>query len=84
MKPSKVLWLVCVYLSFQDFLNHPGTVARIEGLCALAGLPRRLSEVGLRQERIGWLADNSGGASLRGNPLELDQGALVDILTQIW
>ncbi|MEI8370238.1 MAG: iron-containing alcohol dehydrogenase [Planctomycetia bacterium] len=59
-------------------------VARIEGLCALAGLPRRLSEVGLDRERIGWLADNSGGASLRGNPLELDQGALVDILTRIW
>ena len=59
-------------------------IARIEGLCALAGLPRRLSEVGLDRERIGWLADNSGGASLRGNPLELDQGALVDILTRIW
>jgi len=59
-------------------------VARIEGLCAVAGLPRRLSEVGLDRERIGWLAENSGGASLRGNPLELDRGALLGILERIW
>ena len=49
-----------------------------------AGLPRRLSEVGLDRERIGWLAENSGGASLRGNPLELDRGSLLGILERIW
>jgi alcohol dehydrogenase class IV len=59
-------------------------VARIEQVCAVAGLPRRLSDVGLRRERIGWLAENSGGASLRGNPVELDPEALVGILTRIW
>jgi len=59
-------------------------VARIEALCGVAGLPRRLSDVGLRRERIGWLAENSGGASLRGNPVELDPATLVGILTQIW
>lgn len=59
-------------------------VARIEALCAAAGLPRRLSDVGLRRERIGWLAENSGGASLRGNPVELDPATLVGILTRIW
>jgi len=59
-------------------------VARIESLCAVAGLPRRLSAVGLSRERIGWLAENSGGASLRGNPVELDPATLVGILTRIW
>ncbi len=59
-------------------------VARIEAICGVAGLPRRLSDVGLRRERIEWLAENSGGASLRGNPVELDPEALVGILTRIW
>ena len=59
-------------------------IARIEGLCAVAGLPRRLSEVGLRRERVGWLAENSGGASLRGNPVELDPATLEGILSRIW
>jgi alcohol dehydrogenase class IV len=59
-------------------------VTRIEAVCAVAGLPRRLSAVGLRRDRIGWLAENSGGASLRGNPVELDPAALVGILTRIW
>ena len=57
---------------------------RIAGVCAAAGLPSRLSEVGLRRERIGWLADNSGGSSMRGNPRELDRGELIDILTAAW
>jgi len=59
-------------------------VARIEALCAVAGLPRRLSEVGLSRQRLGWLAENSGGASLRGNPVELDPATLVGILARIW
>ena len=59
-------------------------VTRIEAVCAVAGLPRRLSAVGLRRDRISWLAENSGGASLRGNPVELDPAALVGILTRIW
>lgn len=59
-------------------------LARIERLCAVAGLPRRLSEVGVDRERIGWLAENSGGASLRGNPIELGPPALAEILTGVW
>ena len=67
-----------------DAIAAAAFVARIEALCVVAGLPRRLSEVGLSQERIGWLAENSGGASLRGNPVELDPATLVGILTRIW
>ena len=59
-------------------------VARIEALCALAGLPRRLSEVGLRRDRIGWLAENSGGSSMRGNPREFSTAELEEILTAAW
>jgi alcohol dehydrogenase class IV len=55
-------------------------LARIDGLCAVAGTPLRLADVGLDRGRIGWLADNSGGASMRGNPVELTAGSLRAIL----
>ena len=53
---------------------------RIEELCTVAGVPRRLAEVGLERGRIGWLADHSGGASMRGNPVELPPESLRLIL----
>ncbi|NBW96199.1 MAG: iron-containing alcohol dehydrogenase [Planctomycetia bacterium] len=55
-------------------------VRRIERLCLEAGAPRRLADVGLARDRIAWLAENSGGASMRGNPAELDPGRLLPIL----
>lgn len=68
----------------DDVTAASAFVARIEALCSAAGLPRRLSEVGLGRDRLGWLAENAGGASLRGNPVELDPPALLGILSQIW
>lgn len=63
-------------------------VARIEGLCArvsaAAGLPTRLGQTGLDRARLAWLAANSGGASLRGNPRELAPDALEAILAAAW
>lgn len=63
-------------------------VARIGGLCAevsvAAGLPRRLADTGLARARIGWLAANSGGSSMRGNPVELDAAALERVLDRAW
>jgi alcohol dehydrogenase class IV len=57
---------------------------RIEDLCATAGTPRRLADVGLARERLTWLAENSGGASMRGNPVPLDPQTLLPILTRAW
>ena len=51
-------------------------VHRIERLCHDAGAPRRLSELGVAAEQLDWLAENSGGASMRGNPVQL---AAVDL-----
>ena len=59
-------------------------VGRIERLCREAGVPERLAEVGLARDRIAWLADNSGGASMRGNPVELDPARLRPILDAVW
>jgi len=56
-------------------------VQRIERLCRDAGVPQRLSAVGLARDRLHWLAENSGGASMRGNPVELDAATLLPILT---
>lgn len=67
--------------SGDDLVAARSFVARIEAVCAAAGAPRRLREVGLAQDRLGWLAEHSGGASMRGNPVELDASALLQILS---
>jgi alcohol dehydrogenase class IV len=59
-------------------------VARIAALCAAAGTPRRLADVGLDHGRLPWLAEHSGGASMRGNPVELDPRALATILDRAY
>ena len=59
-------------------------VGRIERLCREARVPERLAELGLARDRIAWLADNSGGASMRGNPVELDPARLRPILDAVW
>ena len=55
-------------------------VERIEQLCRDAGVPQRLGDVGLAGDRLRWLAEHSGGASMRGNPVELDPARLLPIL----
>lgn len=59
-------------------------ISRIERLCREAGVPQRLSELGLRADRVAWLADHSRGASMRGNPRELDAETLGGILQAAW
>jgi alcohol dehydrogenase class IV len=58
-------------------------VGRLEALCLQAGVPTRLSEVGLRADRLDWLAENSGGNSMRGNPVQLSTPALRDLLATV-
>ena len=53
---------------------------RIESLCDRVAVPRRLRDLGLARDRLGWLAANSGGTSMRGNPVELDPARLLPIL----
>ncbi|MFM8733819.1 MAG: iron-containing alcohol dehydrogenase [Pirellulales bacterium] len=55
-------------------------LARIDALCDLAGTPRRLAEVGLARDRLGWLVENSSGASMRGNPVSLEPAGLRGVL----
>jgi [acyl-carrier-protein] S-malonyltransferase len=71
-------------IDFEDAVRLVAVRGRAMQACAEARPGSMVAVLGLDRERIGWLADNSGGASLRGNPRQLDQGALIDILTQIW
>ena len=68
----------------DDLSAAAAFVARITRLCVEAGLPRRLSEVGLERGRLRWLAENSGGTSMRGNPVELSGTALEAILENVY
>lgn len=74
--------------SVSDSVASSAFLARIGRTCAevsaAAGLPRRLAQVGLSRERIGWVAANSGGASMRGNPLALEATDLERILESAW
>lgn len=56
---------------------------RIEGLCSAAGVPRRLSELGVSVDQLDWLAENSGGASMRGNPVQLPTAHLREVLARV-
>jgi alcohol dehydrogenase class IV len=71
-------------VSADDAEAAEALIARIEGLCAAAGTPRRLRDVGLARDRLGWLAENSGGASMRGNPVPLDAATLRPILEVVY
>lgn len=66
--------------SADDAAAADAFVDRVERMCRDAGVPRRLADLGLRPERVDWLAANSGGASMRGNPRELSADELRGIL----
>jgi len=55
-------------------------IAEIEALCTRVGIPRRLSEVGVRREQIPALVRDSRGSSMSGNPVELSDDELTAIL----
>jgi alcohol dehydrogenase class IV len=59
-------------------------VERIEKLCQEAGVPQRLSSLGLNADRVGWLAEHSFGSSMRGNPRDLAPATLQEFLAAAW
>lgn len=56
---------------------------RIQSLCDEVGVPRRLSQVGVRQEHLPQLVVDSRGSSMSGNPRELSDQELAQILEEI-
>ena len=55
----------------------------IDELAAAVGVPRRLSELGVRREHIADLVASSRGNSMNGNPRQLDDAELSEALTQM-
>jgi alcohol dehydrogenase class IV len=69
--------------SSDDAVAADAFVDRIERLCKIAGLPARLSDLGVGAEQLDWLAENSGGASMRGNPVQLPTPKLRSLLAAL-
>ncbi len=55
-------------------------IEEIERLCERVGVPRRLSEVGVQPDQIPAIARDSFGNSMRGNPVELSEPKVVELL----
>ena len=70
--------------STHDTAAAAAFVSRIESICCESGLPQTLSQVGLRRDRIEWLADHSGGRSMQGNPIDIQPRDLQRMLTEIF
>ena len=55
-------------------------VDRVVGICQRIGIPNRLSALGVRSAMIADLVRDSRGNSMRGNPRELSDEQLTEIL----
>jgi alcohol dehydrogenase class IV len=58
-------------------------IREIEALCDRVGVPRRLSELGVRAEQIPALVRDSRGSSMSGNPRELTDQDITTFLEEI-
>jgi len=58
-------------------------IGEIEALCDRVGVPRRLSQVGVSREQIPALVKSSRGASMSGNPRDLSDDELTQILEDL-
>jgi alcohol dehydrogenase class IV len=58
-------------------------IKEIEALCERVGVPRRLSEVGVKPEQIPALVKSSRGNSMSGNPRELTDEELTELLNEL-
>lgn len=57
-----------------------GLIEAAEQMCADLGLPRRLSEVGVRREQIASIVRDSYGSSMSANPREVSASELTALL----
>jgi alcohol dehydrogenase class IV len=68
--------------SRQDAVNV--LIREIEKICDRIGIPRRLSQLGVRREQIPALVESSRGSSMSGNPRELSDEELTATLEDIF
>jgi alcohol dehydrogenase class IV len=58
-------------------------IAEISALCDRVGVPRRLSQIGVSAEQIPAIVRDSRGSSMSGNPRDLSDAELTEILEEI-
>ena len=58
-------------------------IHRIQTICDRIGIPRRLSQLGVTREQIPAIVRSSRGSSMSGNPRELSDAELTEILEGI-
>lgn len=58
-------------------------IARVESICDEVGVPRRLGDLGIQADKIPALVASSRGSSMSGNPKELSDEELTEILEGI-
>lgn len=56
----------------------------IDELADAVGVPKRLSELGVQRDQVADLVAASRGNSMNGNPRQLDDAELADLLTQMF
>jgi alcohol dehydrogenase class IV len=58
-------------------------IHKVEKLCEIVNVPRRLSDLGVTADRIPAIVASSRGNSMSGNPRELSNKELTAILEEI-
>ena len=59
-------------------------VSRIDGVCREVGIPARLREIGVTTDQLSALVSGSRGNSMSGNPRDVSDPELLEILQQMW
>jgi len=59
-------------------------IERIESLCRTVGIPGRLRDIGVRHEQLESLVSGSRGNSMSGNPRDVSDSELRQLLEQLW
>jgi len=67
----------------SDDIATEKMIGRVEELCDLLGVPRRLSDLGIDPSLIPDLAKDSKGTSMSGNPKELSTEDVAEILRKM-
>ena len=70
--------------SGHDTVAANAFVDRIESLCALLEIPSRLRDLGVRQDQLAELVPGSRGNSMSGNPREISDQKLTQIIEGLW
>jgi alcohol dehydrogenase class IV len=70
----------CGHEGTDDLQLAEEFIVRVERICRAVGIPQRLSELGVKAEQIPRLVHSSRGNSMSGNPREVSDDELTQIL----